>query len=265
MSGTVPTELAQLAQLTLLEFDHRTERHHPLCLGALTPSPSSTSTTTPSFVAPSPRTSAASPPSDTLTPPPTNSPTPTPPRRNNTPTTSGPRPAAAPVAAPPRRRHLPRPPTHQLPAFADGARHALTNPNTCVACSGNETAYVALLIVVALAALVALALFARHSVRHPHERKRGVSSVLLLVTHAQALSLLGYLRLDWPPAVRWLIDDVLSLNLFNVPAATCVFGSPHSFEALTLLGSSASSAYTLSSLDVYAFAAIGAPPHCSLS
>ena len=117
-----------------------------------------------------------------------------------------------------------------------------------------------LLVFVAVVALGSLVAFARLSVRHPHARKRWVSSVQQLVTHAQSLALLGYVRLDWPPPVAFLIDGVLSLNVFNVPAATCVFGDPHSFSSLSIAGiTGSSSTYTLSGLDVYTFVATAVP------
>ena len=105
-------------------------------------------------------------------------------------------------------------------AFAGDSRLDLSNPNMCVDCTHSATAYVTFLVIVGVGALGALAIFARLSFRHPHARKRWISSALLLVTHAQALALLSYLHLAWPPAVQLLVDDVLSMNIFNVQAAS---------------------------------------------
>ena len=134
----------------------------------------------------------------------------------------------------------------------------------CVDCTHSATAYVTFLVIVGVGALGALAIFARLSFRHPHARKRWISSALLLVTHAQALALLSYLHLAWPPAVQLLVDDVLSLNIFNVQAASCVFGNPHSFS--TLAGPDTSHLSTTGSAnDMYSLVVVSAPLFVLLS
>ena len=106
------------------------------------------------------------------------------------------------------------------------ARHLLTHvflPPIHLSASHATTASpaVALIATFTVATVVAFALFVVSS-RVPSALKRWVSTIAILINHAQTISILGSLHLGWPMSVRMVIS-ALRLNVFDFPQASCIF------------------------------------------
>ena len=96
-------------------------------------------------------------------------------------------------------------PPNSCSAFASAVQ-SLTDPTECSICDGNNVSATALVVGVASAAFLALFVFVRLTIKHPQSLKRWVSTITILIQHAQVITLIGSLQLQWPRSVEIIIS-----------------------------------------------------------
>ena len=101
-------------------------------------------------------------------------------------------------------------------AFGPDFRILASDPRQCIRCDPDALpvaiAGVVLLSVGLLAALSAYVFCVR---RHGQSLRKGISSLTIVVTHVQTLSIVGYLSLAWPPSVH-AVTGTLSLSFVDM-------------------------------------------------
>ena len=91
------------------------------------------------------------------------------------------------------------------------------NPDTCLMCTSPWGSVVGIGALFVLAGL-GLAFYVRLINKHPDAMKRWVSTSTLAIDHLQTLSIVGNLKLHWPPAVHTLMAS-FSFNMFEMLSA----------------------------------------------
>ena len=120
-------------------------------------------------------------------------------------------------------------PAHSCTAFRDAALNLL-DPSACVRCDGDYAQLWSLAAFVPLA-LLALVLLVAFAVRRPQEAlQRSVSTVVLLLTHSQGISIIVSFSFKWPSAITQLLS-FFSLNLLHLPQASCVLNVTNENQA----------------------------------
>ena len=104
-------------------------------------------------------------------------------------------------------------------AFGLNAELNVLDPYTCIAC--NDASPVGILSAAVLAIVTAFAAFTRYALRHPQAAMRSISTLALLITHAQTVAVTASLALKWPPLFTQLLA-LVSLNPLNLPAVSCL-------------------------------------------
>ena len=121
-----------------------------------------------------------------------------------------------------------------------------------------------LLSAAALIVFAVLAAFTRYALRRPQAASRSISTLTLLITHAQTVSVAGSLALKWPALFTRLLA-LVSLNPLNLPSVSCLLdtsedesmeASTKSFGVLALSMTLGSLALLLLPLIVYAVARV---------
>ena len=99
------------------------------------------------------------------------------------------------------------------------ARLAVYDPSVCVTCNDSVVGPVALITTFTVATVVACALFVRLVARRPSAIKRRISTITVIINHAQTISILGSL-------LRMACNSgghlCLRLNVFDFPQASCI-------------------------------------------
>ena len=109
-------------------------------------------------------------------------------------------------------------------AFGPRYMLRLANPYECDLCPESLAWPIARLVAVGVAVVSCAAAYVALVVRHPEALRRWVSTLTIFMNHAQTMSIVGSLGLDWPASVRHLLR-ALSLDVLNVPQASCILGT----------------------------------------
>ena len=114
-------------------------------------------------------------------------------------------------------------PPFECSAFLN-AYQSISNPNAaCVICEDGETTTVAIIItILAVVGAVAIIIFIRLVVRYPSATTRWVSTVAILINHAQTAGIIAGLRLGWPHSLS-AMAAALRLNFAAFPQVSCLF------------------------------------------
>ena len=80
-------------------------------------------------------------------------------------------------------------------AFAGNYFLSIKDPSTCEKCDWSP---LLLFIVIAVILILAFSYFIRLILRYPRARRTWVSTITIMINHAQTLAVLAGLRLDWP-------------------------------------------------------------------
>jgi len=115
------------------------------------------------------------------------------------------------------------------------AQPNVLDPYTCIACDADDATQVGILSAAVLAILAAFVAFTRYALRHPQAAMRSISTLTLLITHAQTVAVAASLALKWPPLFSQVLA-LVSLNPLNLPAVSCLLktnGDDESKQAST--------------------------------
>ena len=114
------------------------------------------------------------------------------------------------------------------------AQPNVLDPYTCIACDVDDATSRGILSAAVLAVVTVFTAFTRYALRHPQAAMRSVSTLTLLITHAQTVAITASLALKWPPLFSQLLA-LVSLNPRNLPAVSCLLktGNDESVQVST--------------------------------
>ena len=145
-------------------------------------------------------------------------------------------------------------PPHSCSAFGgDGKvyRMSIANPDECEECPDSAVASIIALSSTVGAAFLLLLGYVYIVARHPEALRRWVSTLTILVNHAQTVSILSGLGLEYPETVRYTMA-LMSLEALSVPDTSCLLAeleiSPFWAYALSFCGTVFVALLTLSLL-----------------
>ena len=99
---------------------------------------------------------------------------------------------------------------------------SIKDPSKCELCDRSPLFYLLPVIIIAVLSILAFSYFIWLILRYPRARRTWVSTITIMINHAQTLAVLAGLRLDWPAFVRQAMA-ALSFDFLMLPSSICLF------------------------------------------
>lgn len=115
-------------------------------------------------------------------------------------------------------------PPNSCTAFGSRYQLSLTDPTQCDYCPADLTGPIVMIVAFALGAALILVAYVVITLLFSAALARWISTLTILVTHAQTLSIISGMGLAWPQSLI-VVMSALRFEMLAIPEAACIFAS----------------------------------------